>query len=199
MRSPELSGDEYLFLKAGLILIIEGRPQEEIQYVMESDIRAYTAQKQAEIAVFEGAAGYSPTMGVIGTVMGLIHVLSNMSDAEQLASAIAIAFVATLYGVSFANLIYMPMASKLKTILKRQKIQREMTVDGVCMIAEGLSTRTTKTGSPSTTKPSPATIKNIRKASKNKANKGDRRWEDGNRTKQKAKRIQNVGFLHMPI
>lgn len=142
MKKPELSGDEFLFLKAGLILIIEGRPQEEIQYVMESDIRSYTLQKQIEISVFESAAGYSPTLGVLGTVMGLIQVLSNMSNAEELAAAIAVAFVATLYGVAFANVLYMPMASRLKTILKRQKIQKEMTVDGICMIAEGLSTRT---------------------------------------------------------
>lgn len=141
LSQPELNGDQFLFLKEGMILLIETRPQEEIQYVMESDIRAFSLQKQIEISVFEAAAGFSPTMGVIGTVMGLVQVLSNMSDAEHLAEAIAVAFVATLYGVVFANIIYLPMANKLKSILKRQKIQKEMTVDGICMMANGEGSR----------------------------------------------------------
>ena len=141
LQKPEMKGDEFLFLKEGLILIIEGRPEDEIQYILESDIRSYALQKQIEISVFEAAGGYSPTMGVIGTVMGLVQVLSNMSDAAELAASIATAFVATLYGVVFANIIYLPMANKLKSILKRQKVQKEMTVDGVCMIASGVGTR----------------------------------------------------------
>ena len=141
MKDSGLQGDEFLFLKEGILLIIEGRPEEEIQYIMEADIRSYTLQKQIEISIFETAAGFSPTMGVIGTVMGLVQVLSNMSNAEELAASIATAFVATLYGVVFANLIYLPIANTLKSIMKRQKVQKEMTVDGICMISKGVATR----------------------------------------------------------
>ena len=142
LKDPEINKDEYLFLKEGLILVLEGRGEEEIQYVLESDIRAFTAQKQLEIAVFESAGGFSPTMGVLGTVMSLVNVLANMGDnASELAASIATAFVATLYGVGLANIIYLPIATKLKSDLKRQKIQKEMILDGICMIAKGEASR----------------------------------------------------------
>ncbi|KEZ89029.1 motility protein A [Lacrimispora celerecrescens] len=141
-RDPELNQEEYLLLKEGLVLIQEMKSPESIQYTLESDIRAYVQQKSIEASVFEAAAGFSPTMGVIGTVMGLIMVLaSGFEDPSELAGSIGTAFVATLYGVCFANLIYMPIANKLKTQLKRKHIQKEMIVDGVCMIANGNTSR----------------------------------------------------------
>ena len=94
-----------------------------------------------EIAVFESAGGFAPTMGVIGTVMGLVTVLADMSDAAELAASIATAFVATLYGVGVANIVFMRIATKLKSDLKRQKIQKELIVDGICLIAKGESPR----------------------------------------------------------
>lgn len=142
IKDPELDSDEYLFLKGGLIFILDGKDEEEIQYALNSDIKAFTTQKQMEIAVFEGAGGFSPTMGVIGTVMSLVTVLANMGDdATALAHSIATAFIATLYGVGFANILYLPIANKLKNILKRQKLQKEMILDGVCMIARGEASR----------------------------------------------------------
>lgn len=141
VKDPFFSREEYLLLKEGLILITVQKSIDQIQYVMESDIHAYTVQKQMEISVFEAAGGFAPTMGIIGTVLGLVQVLSgmssNMSDTGHLMSGIATAFVATLYGVAFANVIFLPFANKLKGILKRQKILKEMMVDGVCMIANG--------------------------------------------------------------
>lgn len=144
LKDPELSGDQYLLLKEGMILILERKSIEEIQYILDADIRAYVAQKQVEINVFESAGGFSPTLGIIGTVLGLIQVLSNFSSPEELTSSIAVAFVATLYGVSFANLIYFPMANKIKVYLKRQRILKEMILDGVCMIAKGALSRSVK-------------------------------------------------------
>jgi len=141
MKKPEFDHKDYLFLKEGLILVLEGRSEEEITYVLESGIRAFSLQKQMEIAVFESAGGFSPTMGVLGTVMGLVTVLSDMSDAASLAKSIATAFVATLYGVGVANLIWLPIATKLKTDFKRQKLQKEMMLDGVCMILKGEASR----------------------------------------------------------
>lgn len=142
LKDPDFSKDEYLFLKEGLLLVLEGRGEEEIAYVLESDIRAFALQKQMEVAVFESMGGFSPTMGVLGTVMSLVVVLSgDMSDAAHLAESIATAFVATMYGVGLANILYLPIATKLKANLKRLKIQREMILDGVCMIAKGENTR----------------------------------------------------------
>lgn len=124
-----------------MILTLDMKSAEEIEAAMSSDIQSYSLQKQMEIDVFQGAGGFSPTMGVIGTVMGLIQVLGNMSDAEELVASIGVAFVATLYGVVFANLIYFPAANRLKATLKRQKVFREMMVDGICLIASGKSSR----------------------------------------------------------
>jgi chemotaxis protein MotA len=141
-RDPELNQEEYLLLKEGLVLIQELKTPEDIQYTLESDIRAYVQQRSIEASVFESAAGFSPTMGVIGTVMGLIMVLAaGFDDPSKLAGSIATAFIATLYGVFLANIIYLPIATKLKTQLKRKHIQKEMIVDGVCMIARGSTSR----------------------------------------------------------
>lgn len=139
---PVLSQEDYLLLKEGLILIQDLKSQEAIQYTLESDIRSYVQQKNIEISVFEAAGGFSPTMGIIGTVMGLILVLASGFDNPQiLATSIATAFVSTLYGVTFANLIYLPIANKLRSQLKRNQIQKELIVDGVCMIAGGNHSR----------------------------------------------------------
>lgn len=85
--------------------------------------------------------GYAPTIGIIGAVMGLIHVMNNLSDPAALGPGIAVAFVATIYGVGLANLIFLPMASKLKTIIGGQSQYREMIIDGLVAIAEGENPR----------------------------------------------------------
>jgi chemotaxis protein MotA len=141
LTDPDLNKEDYFILKEGMVLALDMKSADEIQYALESDIRAYTAQKQMEIAVFTAAAGFSPTLGVIGTVMGLIQVLSNMTDAAALTASIGVAFVATLYGVVLANLVYLPFASRLKSVLKRQQIVKEMMMEGICMIARGEASR----------------------------------------------------------
>ncbi len=142
LDDPELKKDEYLFMKEGLILILDGKSEEELEATLDSDIKAFSVHKQLEIAVFESAGGYSPTMGVLGTVMALVTVLANMGDdPAALAHSIATAFIATLYGVGLANVLWLPIANKMKTDLKRQKLQREMILDGVCMIARGEPSR----------------------------------------------------------
>lgn len=142
LKDPEIDKDEFLFMKEGLMLVLEGRAEEEIRFVLESDIQSFALQKHLEIGVFEAAGGFAPTMGVIGTVMSLVIVLSHMgNDSSALAESIATAFIATLYGVSSANIAYLPIAQKLKANLKRQQLQREMIMDGVCMIARGEASR----------------------------------------------------------
>lgn len=141
LTDPDINNDNYLLLKEGMILTLDMKSEEEIRDAMESDIQTYSMQKQIEIDVFQGAGGFSPTLGIIGTVMGLVQVLSTMSDAEQLTGSIAVAFIATLYGVVLANLIYIPAANRLKSFLKRQKVFREIMVDGICLISSGKSQR----------------------------------------------------------
>jgi len=91
--------------------------------------------------VFESMGGYSPTVGIIGAVMGLIHVMGNLADPGQLGSGIAVAFVATIYGVAFANLLVLPIGNKLKSVVQKQTVYREMLLEGVLSIAEGENPR----------------------------------------------------------
>lgn len=141
LQNPELDKEDMLMLKEGIVLLIIGKTSDEIRYILSSDIRAYLTQRQLEIEIFESASGFSPTMGIIGTVLGLVQVLSNFSSPEELTKSIATAFIATLYGVTFANIIFLPIATRLKRNMKRQHMQKEMILDGICMIAEGVAPR----------------------------------------------------------
>lgn len=142
VKEPDLQSGEMLLLKEGLVLIEDGKSVEDIQYIMDSELHAYSQQKSVEAGVFEAAAGYSPTMGVIGTVMSLIVVLSSgFGDSAELAAKISTAFIATLYGVGLANIVYLPIASKLKLTLKKSIIEKEIIIDGVCMISKGTGPR----------------------------------------------------------
>lgn len=137
VKEPGFSDEKYLLLKEGMLLAMDAKDFDHVQNVLESDIEAYDLKRHMQIEVFEGAAGFFPTMGMIGTVMGLVQVLSHMSDPEHLTSAIAVAFIATLYGVVFANIICLPIANFLKKDLKRQKVFKKMIVEGIIMIAGG--------------------------------------------------------------
>ncbi len=121
-------------MSRGLTLLMDGLDNELLKDVLENDLYIYEQIKKREISVFEAAGGFSPTMGIIGTVMGLIQVLGNMESAEELAASIAVAFVATLYGVCFANLLYLPIANKLKLMLKMLRLEKEMIIEGVLSI-----------------------------------------------------------------
>lgn len=142
LSDPEFQKDELLLLKEGLVLIQDGKGVEDIQYVLESELHAFSQQKAIEADVFESAAGFSPTMGVIGTVMSLVVVLSSgFGDSAELAAKISTAFIATLYGVGLANIVFLPIAHKLKLVMKKSIIEREIIIDGVCMISKGIAAR----------------------------------------------------------
>jgi chemotaxis protein MotA len=141
INDKDIKDDQYLLLKEGMLLLMDMKDIGTVQSVLESDLNAYTAKCQVNIEVFSGAGGFSPTLGIIGTVMGLVQVLSNMQDAEQLTASIAVAFIATLYGVVFANLIYLPIANMLKSDLKRQKLYKQLIIDGIMLIASGENPR----------------------------------------------------------
>ena len=113
------------FARKGLQLLVDGAETETIRSIMEVD------------RVFEAMGGYSPTIGIIGAVMGLIQVMTNLEDPQSLGSGIATAFVATIYGVALANLLFFPVANKLRGILRERTRYEDMMIDGIIAIADG--------------------------------------------------------------
>ena len=129
------------FVLKGAQLLVDGYSAEEIREVLEVDIQAWEQLRWQAARVWESAAGYSPTVGIIGAVLGLMHVMQNLSEPSKLGSGIAVAFVATIYGVAFANLLFLPIANKLKAIIMQQTQMRDLIVDGLCAIANGENPR----------------------------------------------------------
>lgn len=125
------------FARKGLQLLVDGAEPERLREVLEVEISAYEASLKLASKVWESAGGYSPTIGILGAVMGLIHVMENLTDPAKLGSGIAVAFVATIYGVGAANLIFLPIAKKLMANIGRLVTVREMLVDGLVGIANG--------------------------------------------------------------
>ncbi|EAQ98425.1 flagellar motor protein [Congregibacter litoralis] len=121
----------------GLQLLVDGLEPEAIRTVMDVEIDNALAKDARAAKVYEAMGGYSPTIGIIGAVLGLIDVMNNLSDPTQLGAGIAVAFVATIYGVGFANLLYLPIANKLRAVSGDQMQYHEMVVDGIAMIADG--------------------------------------------------------------
>lgn len=106
---------------------------------------AYEEHQRMAAKVWESAGGYAPTIGILGAVMGLIHVMENLSDPSKLGSGIAVAFVATIYGVGSANLLFLPIANKLKALVAKEMVKREMVVEGLVSIANGENPRIIET------------------------------------------------------
>lgn len=129
------------FLNKGLQLLVDGVSPEKIREVMDVEIHRWEQLRWQSARVWEAAGGYSPTIGIIGAVLGLMHVMQNLTEPGKLGSGIAVAFVATIYGVAFANLLFLPVANKLKTIIMRQADIHEMIVDGLVAIANGENPR----------------------------------------------------------
>jgi chemotaxis protein MotA len=129
------------FARKGLQLLVDGNSGEKIRDVLEVDLHAYEQLSFQSARVWEAAAGYSPTIGILGAVLGLVHVMQSLGDPSRLGEGIAVAFISTIYGVGMANLVYLPIASKLKLIILRQANVREMLIDGLVMIANGENAR----------------------------------------------------------
>lgn len=129
------------FARKGLQLMIDGSEPDAIRDVLEADS---LMQEQADIDAakfFEAMGGYAPTIGIIGAVMGLIQVMGNLADPTKLGSGIAVAFVATIYGVAVANLVLLPVASKMKLCARRVARYRELMIEGITAIADGENPR----------------------------------------------------------
>jgi chemotaxis protein MotA len=125
------------FMSKGLQLLVDGAEPERMREVLDVEIVAYESQLKSAARIWESAGGYAPTIGILGAVMGLIQVMENLSDPSRLGAGIAVAFVATIYGVGSANLIFLPIGKKLVANISRLVTMREMFVDGLVGIANG--------------------------------------------------------------
>jgi chemotaxis protein MotA len=132
---------EHPFLKRGLQLAIDGTDPEELHDILHAEIAAKKKADKAGKKIFENMGGYAPTVGIIGTVMGLVHVLENLDKPETLGHSIAAAFVATLWGVLSANLIFLPAAARLDRLSGIEADEMELVVDGVLAIQSGSNPR----------------------------------------------------------
>jgi chemotaxis protein MotA len=127
------------FLRKALNLAVDGTDLQEIRSMMQLETELDENQAFAESRVFENAGGYAPTIGIIGAVLGLIQVMKNLSDISEVGHGIAVAFVATVYGVGLANLILLPVATKIKARIESETALRELKLEGVVAIVEGLN------------------------------------------------------------
>ncbi len=129
------------FARKGLQLLVDGAEPESIRSIMEVDLDSREQRDLDAARVFEAMGGYSPTIGIIGAVMGLIQVMTNLEDPASLGSGIATAFVATIYGVALANLLFFPIANKLRGLVRVRSRYEDMMIDGLIAIAEGENPR----------------------------------------------------------
>lgn len=129
------------FVRTGIQLIVDGVDGEQIQEVLEIDMAAMAERHRAMVGFFEEAAAKAPSMGMIGTVVGLINMLTNLSDPEQLGIGMSLALLTTLYGVLFANFFFGPIANKLRTLGRLELSARDMIVDGILTVQAGASPR----------------------------------------------------------
>jgi chemotaxis protein MotA len=172
----ELSKIQDPFLKESLMLAIDGASVEDLRKMMELQLD-YRGEKDERIPkVFEAAAGFSPTIGILGAVLGLIQVMQHLQDINEVGKGIATAFVATIYGVGAANLLFLPWAGKLKIRLRERQVIEEMTLEAILSIVEGVNPRALelqlvnylpsaakpaimKVGAPSMVQPKPSAVK----------------------------------------
>ena len=129
------------FVKKGLQLVVDGSDPEVIRNTLEVDLHVREQADTRAAKVFEGMGIYSPTLGIIGAVLGLMAVMQNLADPSKLGQGIAAAFVATIYGIGLANLFFLPAASKLKVAIQSMSEAREMVIEGMISIAQGENPR----------------------------------------------------------
>jgi chemotaxis protein MotA len=127
------------FMRKGLMLAVDGSDLQEIRGMLGLEIEMEEARAEADARVFESAGGYAPTIGIIGAVLGLIQVMKNLANIDEVGHGIAVAFVATVYGVGVANLLFLPAAQKIKARAHLDTRRREMIVEGIAGIMEGLN------------------------------------------------------------
>lgn len=146
-RDGLLSLEQYMlgskdkFIQKGLRLVVDGIHPDKLRGLLETEVTAYEFGQRQAARIWESAAGYSPTIGILGAVLGLIHVMENLGDPAKLGNGIAVAFVSTVYGVGLANLFYYPVGNKIKNIVADTVTQYEILIDVFHDIASGDHTR----------------------------------------------------------
>jgi chemotaxis protein MotA len=133
------------FLRKALMLAVDGTDPQQLRKMMELDLDNQMDHSDKVAQVFEAAGGFSPTIGIIGAVLGLIQVMQHLQNIDEVGKGIAVAFVATIYGVGSANLLFLPSAGKLKIKSHEEHVLREMTLEGVISILEGMNPRMLET------------------------------------------------------
>jgi chemotaxis protein MotA len=133
------------FLKKSLMLAVDGTEPEELRKMMEIDLDVVAEEEEKIAQVFEAAGGFAPTIGIIGAILGLIQVMQHLENIDEVGKGIAVAFVATIYGVGSANVFFLPAAGKLKIRHRKEQLLREMAVEGVVSILEGINPRMLET------------------------------------------------------
>lgn len=125
------------FMVKGMRMVVDGIDPYKMREILETDIDSYERRERQAAKIWEAAGGYAPTIGILGAVLGLIHVMENLTEPAKLGGGIAVAFVATIYGVGLANLVFLPVANKLKNLIAVEVRRREMLTDIFCGIAAG--------------------------------------------------------------
>ena len=129
------------FMKRALMLAIDGTDPEELRAMLEAELDSIAESDEQVPRVFEAAGGFAPTCGIIGAVLGLIQVMQHLQNIDEVGRGIAVAFVATIYGVGSANLFFLPSAGKLKIRIREEQLMRELILEGVSSILEGMNPR----------------------------------------------------------
>ncbi len=129
------------FLRKAIALCVDGVEPNDIRSIMEVDVSTYEEHAKLSAEFYEAAGGYAPTIGIIGAVLGLIHVMSNLADTSKLGAGIAVAFVATIYGLVTANILCLPFATKIKLRIKAEVQRQEMIITGITSILAGTNPR----------------------------------------------------------
>jgi len=141
----DLPNIEDPFLKKTLMLAVDGTDPQELRKMMELELDNQAEHAERIAQVFESAGGFAPTIGIIGAVLGLIQVMQHLQNIDEVGKGIAVAFVATIYGVGSANLLFLPSSGKLKIKSRQEQIWREMMLEGVISILEGMNPRMLET------------------------------------------------------
>lgn len=128
------------FIRKGLQMIVDGVNPELLRGAMETKLEQITERHEQGIAIFEAAGGYAPTMGILGTVMGLVQVLGSLDNPDELGAKIAVAFIATLYGIGTANILFLPIAAKLKALNDQEFTEKGMCIEALILIQDGAGT-----------------------------------------------------------
>jgi chemotaxis protein MotA len=133
----DLRSTEDEFLRRGVQLVVDGTDPELVKEILRTEVDSLHEERHADASVWETMGGFAPTLGIIGTVIGLVLVLGNISDPSSLAKSISVAFIATLYGVSSANLVFLPVGNKLKLCATDEVAGKEMLIEGILAIQSG--------------------------------------------------------------